>query len=274
MLTPQSPNVPHDNDNKTAYVIDDQRYRATQAVNSRIRFLILHFTTLDFAQSVTALTGPRVSSHYLIPAQADASYRTAGFDKIRIFQMVDEQQRAWHAGESYWGGRIHLNDSAIGIEIVNGGHATPPEYYFPPFEPAQIEATIQLCRGILARYPDITPTHVLGHSDIAIGRKFDPGPMFAWQQLHAAGIGAWFDQTTAQQYLEQFTTHLPSQPEIIRRLAAYGYDVRQAHDLPGWQHLIRAVQLHFRPSCYDGVLDAETAAIIFALTDRYCPAAN
>ena len=252
------------------YFIDRDTYQAQQSVNSRIRFLILHFTTLNFADSIHALTQGQVSSHYVVADPDDSSYRDAGFEQVRIFQLVDEQLRAWHAGESYWAGRIHLNDSAIGIEIVNAGYAQPPHYYFPEFNPYQIEATIKLCQSIISRYPDIAPHYVLGHSDIAVGRKYDPGAAFPWLKLHHAGIGAWFDQATVLAYQQQFQTCLPDRATIIQKFKQYGYDTRHADQDDGYHALVRAFQLHFRATCYDGHADAETLAILYALVDKYC----
>ena len=253
------------------FIIDTVSYRAERSVNSRIRFLILHFTTLNFAQSMAALTGDHVSSHYVIPDFKDDSYRSAGFDDLRIFQLADESRRTWHAGQSFWAGRIFLNDSAIGVEIVNGGYAAPPQFNFPAFAPEQIQALIALCRDILARNPDIAPQHVLGHSDIAIGRKFDPGAAFPWFALYQHGIGAWYDDTTYQVFLQQFERQLPSQSVLIAQFERYGYDTRLCHSAAGFEQLVQSFQLHFRAEQYNGVIDAQTAAILFALTAKYCP---
>ncbi|PBD22375.1 N-acetylmuramoyl-L-alanine amidase, partial [Pseudomonas aeruginosa] len=98
--------------------IDYNSYRTTTPYGKRVRFLVLHYTALDFAASVKALTTGAASAHYLIPAPHDPSYKAAGFKGQRIFNLVAEEDRAWHAGVSGWARRDNLNDTSIGIEIV------------------------------------------------------------------------------------------------------------------------------------------------------------
>ena len=163
-------------------------YRSVQGFNKRVRFLILHYTALDFAGSIKALTGSgQVSAHYLAPDPCDPSYQQAGFKQMNLFNLVDENDRAWHAGASAWDGRSNLNDSSIGVEIVNLAREEKSGMVFPPYHPQQVEAVTELARNILARYPDISPVNVLGHSDIAVGRKSDPGPMFPWRSCTRPG---------------------------------------------------------------------------------------
>ncbi len=252
--------------------INYNAYRSTRSFNDRIRFLVLHYTAGDFASSVGSLTGPNVSSHYLVPDVTDPSYIRAGFNQQEIFNLVDEQKRAWHAGVSAWGGRTQLNDTSIGIEIVNLASASAGQFHFPPYEPRQIEALKQLALNILARYPDIDPTRVVGHSDIAWSRKSDPGAAFPWRDLYLAGIGAWFDEATRDQYLQQYLREgLPPQTTTLANFKKYGYEVKGADTEAGFRQLVRAFQLHFRPTDHAGVLDAETAAILAALVEKYFP---
>ncbi len=104
--------------------IDYNSYRTTTPYGKRVRFLVLHYTALDFAASVKALTTGAASAHYLIPAPHDPSYKAAGFKGQRIFNLVAEEDRAWHAGVSGWARRDNLNDTSIGIEIVNLARTT------------------------------------------------------------------------------------------------------------------------------------------------------
>ena len=136
------------------------------------RYVILHFTAMDSAAEACDRLCDRefeVSAHYLI-----------GKDGA-VIQMVDENDRAWHAGASNWCGITDMNSCSIGIELDNNGAR--------PFEDAQYEALIELIREICARH-DIPPTHILGHQDIAVGRKFDPGPWFDWARMDASGVSA------------------------------------------------------------------------------------
>lgn len=251
------------------YDVDFTTYRS-KAFNRRVRFLVFHYTAINFNGSVNALAkGSQVSAHYLLPTPADPSYQRAGFDRVRIFNLVDESERAWHSGVSAWGGRSNLNDTAIGIELVNEASVSNGQFTFPEYHPEQIAALIQLSRDILQRYPDIAPTHVLGHSDIAIGRKSDPGAAFPWHALHEAGIGAWYDDATKAQFQAQFASDMPKPEDIQAKLRTYGYSVPNQPSGSYMRSLLRAFQLHFRPGDHRGVVDAETVAILYALVQRY-----
>lgn len=175
------------------YHIDYNHYRSVSGFNRRVRFLVFHYTTANFASSVATLTGKYVSAHYLAPDPTDQTYINAGFKDMRLFNLVDESERAWHAGVSTWANRTNLNDTSIGIEMVNLAHDEGDgNSVFPPYNPTQINAVIQLAFNIMQRYPDIAPTNVVAHSDIAVGRKNDPGPQFPWKKLYKVGIGAWY----------------------------------------------------------------------------------
>ena len=150
---------------------------------SRVQFLILHYTVADFDESLDILARQgRVSSHYLVRE-----------DPVEIYRLVDESRLARHAGESYWNGMTTLNASSVGIEIVNPGYTdTPQGRVYAPYSEKQIDTVIQLAKDIVARH-QIAPERVLGHADIAPGRKQDPGPQFPWRRLAEAGIILWPD---------------------------------------------------------------------------------
>lgn len=142
-----------------------------------VDMLILHYTDMANAEeAVDLLCNPEaeVSAHYLIARDG------------RCFQMVDEAKRAWHAGVSYWAGETDVNSRSIGIELDNPGHRLG----YIPFTEPQMQSLKALCQGLLSRHP-IPPERVLGHSDIAPGRKRDPGDLFDWKALADAGIGRW-----------------------------------------------------------------------------------
>lgn len=249
--------------------IDYNSYRSVKGYNRRVRFLVMHYTACDFNASIQALTGPSVSAHYLIPDPLDKTYIAAGFKDMRVFNLVNESERAWHAGVSSWDGRSNLNDTAIGIEIVNLASDNNGVFNFPPYHTTQIDALKRLAMNIIQRYPDITPANVIGHSDISPSRKSDPGAAFPWKELHVAGIGAWFDDKTKDGYTERFYKTIPTKNDIIVMLKRYGYDTLGAGSEAGYSQLIRAFQLHFRPCNYSGKMDAETAAILYALVEKY-----
>ena len=248
--------------------------------NSRINFLVIHFTTENFADSMDLLTKPSdnpVSSHYLIPEPYDPSY---GERALRVFRLVDESRRAWHAGKSYWNGEESLNDRSIGIELVNRSYCvddTPEddtdtrEYcVFPDFADEQITLLIRLAEEILARYPEIDPTDIVGHADVAPQRKVDPGPRFPWQHLYRAGVGAWYDDETMLEFRRRFAAALPPISSVQRALHAYGYPIEETgiHDDVS-RRVVSAFQMHFRPTAVHGAIDTETAAVLFALIAKY-----
>lgn len=206
---------------------------------SRVRFLVLHYTALPFEESLDRLTQGEVSVHYLVPESG-----------LPIYNLVDESSVAWHAGVSSWGSRVQLNDTSVGIEIVNMGGGEP-------FPDAQIEAVITLSRDIIERHK-IEPQNVLGHSDIAPQRKVDPGPAFPWYKLYVHGVGAWFD---ALPPVESADT---SGGWVRENLGRYGYNL----DGP-LVNVVKAFQMHFRPRDVSGVPDAETCVILRALLEKY-----
>ena len=256
------------------YSIDYNSYRSVGGFNQRVRFLVLHYTAENFADSVKSLSGSATSIHYLIPDDTELSYQAAGFNEMRIFNLVSETDRAWHAGVSSWQGRNNLNDTSIGIEIVNLATDNNGIFTFPPYKLNQFKAIKELCLNILQRYPDISPMNVVGHSDIAPQRKSDPGAAFPWKELYEAGIGAWYETKTKLHFETRFRKQgIPDNSEVLKQLSRYGYDITGADtNAEQFIKLIRAFQLHFRPKKYDGKLDCETAAILYALVNKYLPA--
>ncbi|WP_423824097.1 N-acetylmuramoyl-L-alanine amidase [Salinisphaera sp. SPP-AMP-43] len=243
----------------------DQSVSAT-AYNHRVRFLVLHFTSDRPGRALRVLTGPHVSAHYLIDRDPDTRSRAP-----IVHQLVAEDERAWHAGVSSWAGRHHINDSSIGIEIVNLGPLSPPgpNRRWQPYTEAQIQAVIALARDIVTRY-DIKPANVVGHSDVAPGRKIDPGPAFPWQRLHEAGIGAWPDPQRIAFYARRFGHARPSIATVQRQLADYGYDLPVTGELDQrTRTVLRSFQMHFRPANTTGLADVGTLARLWALNERY-----
>lgn len=248
---------------KGAYDLDT-RHQA-QAAYPRIKVLVIHYTADDFDTSLATLTDKNVSSHYLIPAKPPAPQ-----GKPRIWQLVPESELAWHAGISFWRGTNRINDTSVGIELENRGwRQTDGVKTFTPFEPGQIAALIPLARDIIARY-DIKPQNVVAHADIAPQRKDDPGPLFPWQALAAQGIGAWPDAQRVAFYLAGRAPHTPVETaSLLDLLSRYGYEVKPEMTPREQQRVIMAFQMHFRPTLWNGVADAETQAIAEALLEKY-----
>ncbi|QTF94200.1 N-acetylmuramoyl-L-alanine amidase [Halomonas sp. BM-2019] len=266
---------------RDGYVVDHSHVAPSH--NSRVRHLVIHYTDVDEAESLAVLTGPHVSAHYVLPLPA-REHDGAPL----VFQLVDESRRAWHAGASAWKNRTHLNDTSIGIEIVNLGpdrpfaevealldadpHA-PLEIAWAPYPDAQIEALIALARDLIARHA-IHPTDVVAHSDIAPTRKIDPGPAFPWRRLHEAGIGVWPEEATVDRYRARFEAAPPTLATLQAALAAWGYPLTASGELDTQTRaVLRAFQMRFRPADYRGRPDAETAALLWALLEGYRPSA-
>ena len=223
------------------------------------------FALLPTGCALATLTDKNVSSHYLIP-----SVPPLHRGKPRIWQLVPEQDLAWHAGISFWRGATRINDTSIGIELENRGwQKSAGDKYFAPFEPAQIQALIPLAKDIIARY-DIKPQNVVAHADIAPQRKDDPGPLFPWRALAAQGIGAWPDAQRVNFYLAGRAPHTPVEmASLLDLLSRYGYEVKPEMTAREQQRVVMAFQMHFRPTLWNGVADAETQAIAEALLEKY-----
>jgi N-acetylmuramoyl-L-alanine amidase len=199
-----------------------------------IDMLVVHYTGMvDCRAALARLCDPaaRISAHYLIGEGGT------------IHALVGEEARAWHAGASAWRGASDVNARSIGIELVNPGH----EFGYRAFPEAQMAALVGLADGILGRHP-IAARNVVGHADVAPARRADPGELFDWGRLAAAGIGLW-----------------PSAPApadeagLVAMLAEYGYDTNHAGAA------VTAFQRHFRPARLDGRPDGETAGLARAL---------
>lgn len=181
-----------------------------------VSIIMLHYTAGGTVGALKTLTTPHgeqsVSAHYVVDPEGV------------VYQLVDESKRAWHAGPGSWNGCDDVNSASIGIEIVNLGHDDKGNRI--PYPEVQIKSVIRLCKAIQSRH-DIQ--WVIGHSDVGLGRKDDPGEHFPWKRLAHEGIGFWTDE---------FSVPTRSSREM---LSAIGYDT---------SHLDRAIeafQRHFYP---------------------------
>ncbi len=239
--------------------LEIDRTHPSAGADSRVQFIVLHYTATDLPGSLAALTGTRVSSHYLISARP-----------ARIYQLVDENRRAWHAGDSEWQGRTWLNASTIGIELVNPGYTTGPDgqRIWHPYAEEQISTLIALLKDIMRRH-GLKPGAIVAHSDIAPQRKVDPGPLFPWPALARAGLVPWPDPALVQQWQLQFATRLPDARWFQAQLARFGYRVPDSGAFdPATRRVIAAFQMRYRPAGCEGNPDAETAALLAVLNAR------
>jgi len=228
-------------------------FEARRAVNGAVgvRHLVLHYTgMISGTAALDRLCDPasRVSAHYMIDENGDT------------YHLVPEEMRAWHAGNAYWRGMRDINSTSIGIELVNPGH----DHGYRVFPATQMDAFIKLSHEIMKRH-GISAASVLGHSDIAPGRKIDPGELFPWQDLAAQGIGLWPK--------DDASTPVPDARAAIAKLSAIGYAVPTSAELgadllnkdTGTTEVLSAFQRRYRQDNVDGVLDAETARRIAAV---------
>ena len=203
-----------------------------------VTMAVLHYTELPFDDALARLTDPeaKVSAHYLISEAGE------------VIALVEEDQRAWHAGQSFWRGIRDVNSASIGIELDHPGHALG----YREFAEAQIEALIPLLGRIVRQY-GIPRANVVGHSDVAPARKIDPGELFPWERLAECKlclprpakleIGDPFDNDAA----------------FYLALERFGYDVTDGHKA------VEAFQRRWRPERIDGEIDGQVRAILFQL---------
>ena len=195
--------------------------------------IVIHFTDQGSVQKSlhtlrTANSGGPVSAHYLVGSDG------------AIYQLVADDERAWQAGPGRWGTITDLNSASIGIELDNAGHT--------PFAQAQIDSLLRLLADLTTRL-HIPPTQIIGHEDLAPGRKDDPGPLFPWQRLAEAGYGLWPRGPLVDP---------PPGFDPWMALALVGYPL---DDRPA---AVRSFHHHFRGMEGD-MLDAQDLRVLYAL---------
>ena len=214
--------------------------------------IVLHYTGMQTGEAALArLCDPeaKVSSHYLVEEDG------------RVFRLVAEERRAWHAGVSFWKGEEGVNHASIGIEIVNPGH----EFGYRAFPEAQIAAVIALVADIRTRW-EIEDSRIIGHSDVAPARKQDPGELFPWKALAQAGHGVWAEADPA-----------PGEPlsegaegvgvfALQAGLTRLGYDCAPTGKFDqNTREVVLAFQRHWVQTRFDGVADGLTRARLMAV---------
>lgn len=251
----------------------ERKDRKTKAI-ANPQFIILHYTagcsTKSAWKRFLEYLNP-VSAHYIIAPDGT------------ITQTVEDNMQAWHAGKSQWGKQWQINAYSIGIEIVNPGYTeekidpcqnqdnaawdaqtsirvngSPFSWY--PFTTKQISSAIELCKLLIEKY-NIPARHILGHSDIAPGRKLDPGPLFPWKALAEHGIGLWpspIKETTTLTILQ-----------LQNELQKFGYKLYPSGRLDTeTKQVIQAFQSHFRANNIDGQPDKQSMEILINLLSQ------
>ena len=200
--------------------------------------VVLHYTAMRTADAaLDRLCDPvaEVSAHYLIGE--------AG----RVWQLVDEDMRAWHAGAGQWGAVGDVNSRSIGVELANtGAH---------PYPAPQIASLEHLLAGLMQRWR-IAPERVIGHSDMAPARKHDPGSRFDWRGLACRGLSVWPGAQAAT---------YASMDAFLRDAARFGYHLH-GDDTP--DDILRAFRARFRPGL-SGPLDGADCTMIADLAARF-----
>jgi N-acetylmuramoyl-L-alanine amidase len=209
--------------------------------------ILLHYTGMPTGEGALArLRDPeaKVSSHYLVEEDG------------RVFSLVAEERRAWHAGVSFWKGERDINSASIGVEIVNPGH----EFGYRAFPEAQVAAVIELLADIRSRW-EIEDSRIIGHSDVAPDRKEDPGELFPWKRLAEAGHGLWVEPPAAPGAPLGLGDEGTGVFALQAGLTRLGYDSAPSGRYDEQTHtIVRAFQRHWRPERFDGVADGETRA--------------
>jgi N-acetylmuramoyl-L-alanine amidase len=214
--------------------------------NVPLQFIVLHYTGMKSgAEALARLcdAAAKVSAHYVIEEDG------------RIFQLVEEDKRAWHAGKSFWRGVTDINSASVGIELVNPGH----QFGYRAFPGTQIDALEKLAQEIIERHKMDAANALLGHADIAPGRKEDPGELFPWSTLAANGLGLWPQP-------EESDYDFAADAEVQDLLCGIGYDCPTSgtYDQSTRAALI-AFQRRYHPENLTGTPERETVARMHAL---------
>ena len=213
------------------------------AVNPSI--IVIHYTGMNTAkEALDRLCDHEsgVSAHYFIEEDGN------------VLQLVEDDKRAWHAGDSYWNGENDINSHSIGIELVNPGH----EFGYSEFKEPQVASLIELCNSQIKKW-GISNKNIIGHSDIAPSRKQDPGELFPWKQLAENGVGIWPEpNASSHKQAANIIGNIHSQQELLVR---YGYNPDEK-----FTDILRAYHMHFCPENLTAKsMDTESASRLLAI---------
>ena len=234
-------------------------FNSKKRTSKQIKFIIFHYTGMkkesDAINKLIEIQS-EVSCHYLIKNNGE------------IVKMVPDLYIAWHAGESSWKNYKSLNQNSIGIEITNPGH----EHGYKKFTQKQITSLLRLSKFLIKEYK-ISPKNILGHSDIAVVRKKDPGEKFPWEYLSKNKIGVW--HTENKQDLtkkRKLKTNKIEESIFFRNLFKIGYSKKYLKDKSKNKYLrelVKTFQRRFRQELVDGKTDQECLLISKNLIKSY-----
>jgi len=239
---------------KITNIFSPNHSKGKRSVNS-IKFIVIHYTGMQSERESTKRLyklNSKVSSHYLIN------------QKGKVSRLVQDWHVAWHAGKSCWGRYRNLNESSIGIELVNRGH----KFGYTYFKKKQISNLVKLCRMLIKKYK-IKKKNILGHSDIAPFRKIDPGEKFPWKYLAKNKLGIWHDYESNFLKKNRRKKILTTQnrKKFFKNLNKIGYCfVVKNKSL--FIKTIKAFQRHFRKELINGLLDKECFIIAQNLSKK------
>ena len=234
-------------------------FNPKKRTSKQIKFIIFHYTGMksesDALKRLTEIQS-EVSCHYLIKNNG------------KIVKIVPDLYIAWNAGKSSWKNYKSLNQNSIGIEITNPGH----EYGYKNFTQKQITTLVKLSKFLIKKYK-INPKNILGHSDIAVLRKKDPGEKFPWEYLSKNKIGIWHT-LNKQDLLKNRKLKISKIEENIffRNLFKIGYSKTFPKNIGRNKYLrelIKSFQRRFRQELVDGKIDQESLLINKSLIKAY-----
>ena len=234
-------------------------FNSKKRLSKQIKFIIFHYTGMksesDALKNLTDIQS-EVSCHYLIKNNGE------------IVKIVPDLYIAWHAGKSSWKNYKSLNQNSIGIEITNSGH----EHGYKKFTQKQITSLLKLSKFLIKKYK-ISSKNILGHSDIAVSRKKDPGEKFPWEYLSKNKIGIWHT-LSRQDLIKNRKLKIGKIEENIffNNLFKIGYSKKYPKNNSKNKYLrelAKNFQRRFRQELVDGKIDQECLLISKSLIKTY-----
>jgi len=228
---------------------------------SKIDYIIIHYTGVNApSQSIIKwFLDPlsKVSCHYFIDNNGT------------IYSLVNDYFRAWHAGKSYWNGCRDINSQSIGIELHNSG--------IEDFSGDQINALLKLLKLLISKH-SIERHNILGHSDVSVGRKIDPGIKFPWQFLNRSGIGVYSEIGYKKNNISNIKVADQTKPTIMsyqKKLIEIGFELSVSGIIDEQtKKVVVAFQTHWRSELVDGKIDQNTISVIDDIHRKITDARN